>query len=115
MSSEQDNIANHNGDDRDQFIPVRKSAVLNALLEQGLIASVEAREQFGQLCRLLGAIFHYEYFEWLEKLRDDYYYFNPDIAADGRPDPQALESADGASGYLEQSSQGRELQGAAAR
>ena len=93
MSSEQVSITNHNGDDRDQFIPVRKSAILNALVEHGLIASAGAREQFGQLCKLLGAVFHYEYFEWLEKLRDDYYYFNPDIAPDGRFDPQILESA----------------------
>jgi hypothetical protein len=85
--------ASDNGDERDQFIPIRKSAILNALIEHGSIAGAEAREQFVQLCKLLGAIFHYEYFEWLEKLRDDYYYFNPDIAADGRPDPQTLESA----------------------
>jgi hypothetical protein len=85
--------ASDNGDERDQFIPIRKSAILNALIEHGSIAGAEAREQFVQLCKLLGAIFHYEYFEWLEKLRDDYYYFDPDIAADGRPDPQTLESA----------------------
>ena len=85
--------ASDNGDERDQFIPIRKSAILNALIEHGSIAGADAREQFVQLCKLLGAIFHYEYFEWLEKLRDDYYYFNPDIAADGRPDPQTLESA----------------------
>jgi hypothetical protein len=93
MCSEKDSSAYRNGDERDQFIPVRKSAILNALIEHGLIASAETREQFGQLCKLLGAIFHYEYFEWLEKLRDDYYYFNPDIAADGRLDPKSLENA----------------------
>ena len=87
MTNAQENFVSRNGDERDQFIPVRKSTVLNALLEHGLIARVEAREQFGQLCKLLGAIFHYEYFEWLEKLRDDYYYFNPDISADHRLDP----------------------------
>jgi Protein of unknown function (DUF3754) len=79
--------------ERDQFIPVRKSVVLDALIEHGRIASGEAREQFAQFCRLLGAIFHYEYFEWLEKLRDDYYYFNPDSPAEARPDHQTLEGA----------------------
>ena len=64
MTSEQDINADRNGDERDQFIPVRKSAVLSALVEHGLIASAEAREQFGQLCRLLGAIFHYDHPAW---------------------------------------------------
>ena len=63
---------------RDQFIPIRKSDLLKRLVEDGRIPSMEDREQFQQLCRLLGAIFHYEYFDRLEKLRDDYYYFNPE-------------------------------------
>ena len=29
---------------------------------------------------MLAAIYHYEYFETLERLRDDYYYFNPAVA-----------------------------------
>ena len=93
MSNEQVSIAHYNGDERDQFIPVRKSAVLKALLEHAVMQGGEAREKFAQLCRLLGAIFHYEYFEWLEKLRDDYYHFNPDISADHRLDPQSVETA----------------------
>lgn len=93
MTNAGENLASRGGDERDQFIPVRKSAVLDALLEHGMIASGQAREQFAQLCKLLGAIFHYEYFEWLEKLRDDYYYFNPDSAADTLPDHQTLENA----------------------
>ena len=35
--------------------------------------------EFRQVCRMLGAIYHYEYFDQLERLRDDYYYFNPEI------------------------------------
>ena len=93
MSNEQVSIAHYNGDERDQFIPVRKSAVLKALLEHAVMQGGEARKKFAQLCRLLGAIFHYEYFEWLEKLRDDYYHFNPDISADHRLDPQSVETA----------------------
>ena len=50
-------------------------------------------EKFRQLCRLLGAIFHYEYFERLESLRDDYYYFNPEIPLDPKRDPQEIEQA----------------------
>ena len=66
-------------DDRDQFIPVRKTDILDALVEHGHLASEEEGEQFRQVCRLLAAIYHYEYFAQLERLRDDYYYFNPEF------------------------------------
>jgi len=82
-------------DDRDQFIPVRKSDIIGALTKSGLLMGAEQHEKFRQLCRLLGAIFHYEYFEWLERLRDDYYYFNPEIPLEPKRDPQAIEHARG--------------------
>jgi Protein of unknown function (DUF3754) len=69
-------------DERDQFIPVRKSSLIDALLSDGGIADIELRDQFQQLCRILAALFHYEYFEWLETLRDDYHFFNPDSPTD---------------------------------
>ena len=93
MASEKDPTASDNRDERDQFIPARKSVILDTLIEHGLIERAEDRERFGQLCKLLGAIFHYEYFEWLEKLKDDYSYFNPDIAQDESADPQTVASA----------------------
>ena len=93
MFTEPETAAPRDPDERDQFIPVRKSDILSALIEHGLIRSAEEREQFEQFCRLLGAIFHYEYFGWLEKLRDDYYYFNPENAPNSRFDPQTLEQA----------------------
>jgi hypothetical protein len=70
------------GDDRDQFIPIRKSSLIDALLGDGGIADTERRDEFQRLCRILAALFHYEYFEWLETLRDDYHFFNPDFQAD---------------------------------
>jgi hypothetical protein len=82
-------------DDRDQFIPVCKSDIIGALTKSGLLMGAEQHEKFRQLCRLLGAIFHYEYFEWLERLRDDYYYFNPEIPLEPMRDPQAIEQARG--------------------
>jgi hypothetical protein len=66
-------------EDRDQFIPVRKADILDALVEHEPLASEDEREQFRQVCRLLAAIYHYEYFAQLERLRDDYYYFNPEF------------------------------------
>src|SRR5712671_5038562 len=68
-------------DERDQFIPVRKADILHALIDDGRLPDGEA-EKFRLLCRLLGAIYHYEYFDRLETLRNDYYYFNPDLPHD---------------------------------
>jgi len=65
--------------ERDHFIPVRKIDVLDAVIAQGALASEPEREQFRQLCRLLGAIYHYQYFDQLERLRNDYHYFSPEI------------------------------------
>jgi hypothetical protein len=73
-------IAHHTAaDGLDEFIPVRKTDILSALAEQGAFVDGADREKFRQLCRMLGSIYHYEYFGLLEELRDDYYYFNPQI------------------------------------
>jgi hypothetical protein len=79
----------HDTDRRGHFIPVRKSDILDALVHRNAIAGSQANEQFRQLCRMLGAIFHYEYFDRLERLRNDYYYFNPEH--DGHPRYDAAE------------------------
>jgi Protein of unknown function (DUF3754) len=68
------------GEGLDQFIPIRKTDLLAALREQGAIAGDGERAKFDRLCRMLASIYHYEYFELLERLRNDYYYFNPDSA-----------------------------------
>ena len=67
-------------DGLDQFIPVRKSDILSALVEQGDCKSDEEREKFRRLCDMLAAIYHYDYFQTLERLRNDYYYFSPEVA-----------------------------------
>jgi hypothetical protein len=64
----------------DQFIPVRKSDIQSALLEHGALNSDEDREKFRRLCYMLAAIYHYDYFQTLERLRNDYYYFSPEVA-----------------------------------
>jgi hypothetical protein len=74
-------VHHHTADDRlDQFIPLRKSDILAALVEQGAFANDDEREKFRELCEMLASIYHYEYFGLLERLRDDYYYFSPDVA-----------------------------------
>ena len=66
---------------RDRFIPVRKSDILDALIERGALVGSEACDKFRRLCAMLASIYHYEYFATLERLRGDYYYFNPSARA----------------------------------
>ncbi|HWF95517.1 MAG TPA: TMEM143 family protein [Xanthobacteraceae bacterium] len=80
-------------DDRNHFIAVRKTDILDALIEHGRLADEAQRESFRQVCRRLGAIYHYEYFAQLERLRDDYFYLNPEIEPHARLDAAALERA----------------------
>jgi len=80
-------------DDRDPFIAVRKTDLLDALIDHGQLADDAQRGKFRQLCRLLAAIYHHEYFAELERLRDDYFYFNPEIEPHARFDQAALERA----------------------
>ena len=90
-ASEAPSIVGATSDERDQFIPVRKTDILDALIEHGELASEHEREKFRQVCRLLAAIYHYEYFDRLERLRDAYYYFNPDLDPPTHLDRAALE------------------------
>jgi hypothetical protein len=64
----------------DRFIPVRKEDLLSALIKQGDLADPAERELFWRFARTLRTICHYEYSETLDRLRDDYYYFSPEIA-----------------------------------
>jgi hypothetical protein len=78
--------------ERDHFIPVRKIDVLNAVIADGALTSEPEHEKFRQFCRLLGAIYHYEYFDQLERLRNDYFYFSPETGPT-RFDRAAVERA----------------------
>jgi hypothetical protein len=67
--------ATDSSEDREAYIPVRKSDLLRTLSERNEADAAP----FTEFSRVLGAILHYEYFDRLERLRDDYYYFNPDL------------------------------------
>ena len=82
--AEQDRAPDNPKAVHEQFIPVRKTDILDALTSHPALANVADRDAFRQVCRLLASIFHYEHFERLERLRDAYFYFNPEI------DPRAL-------------------------
>ena len=87
-----DNQSGGGADARDRFIPVRKTDILLALIDHGRLRDGEA-DKFRLLARLLVAIYHYEYFDRLETLRNDYFYFNPDLPHDMPVDPQTLAHA----------------------
>lgn len=92
MSTERIGNSTETVDTRDQYIPTRKSTIVRALKEIGHLP-VSEQHQFDHFCRLLSAVFHYEYFEWLEKLRDDYSYFNPDVPPDDGSDDMTVATA----------------------
>ena len=79
--------------ENERFIPVRKAELIDALVERGPLGSEGERADFRQVCRLLAAIYHYEYFERLERLRHDYFYFNPEVEPHARFDAAALAAA----------------------
>ena len=80
-------------DERGHFIPIRKTDILDALIEHGDLAGENEREQFRQVCKLLASIYHFEYFERLEKLRDAYFYFSPELDLQTRFDRTTLDRA----------------------
>jgi len=80
-------------DGLDQFVPVRKSDIIDALLKSEELASESEREEFRQLCKILASIYHYEYFGLLERLRNDYYYFSPEVAPHAVVDRALLENS----------------------
>jgi hypothetical protein len=85
-------VGHHTANDGlDQFIPVRKSDILSALVEQGDCKSDEDRKKFRRLCDMLAAIYHYEYFQTLKRLRNDYYYFSPEVAPHAALDHASLD------------------------
>jgi len=80
-------------DRHDQFIPVRKEDLFNTLIKQGELLEPGERELFWRFARTLRTICHYEYSEVLDRLRDDYYYFSPEVAGHAAADRAKSDSA----------------------
>jgi hypothetical protein len=64
---------------RDRFIPLRKSDIIGGLIAEGSLVGVQ-QESLRQLARMLAAIFHYRYFEEIDRLRELYFDFDPEAA-----------------------------------
>lgn len=65
-------------EDRENFIPITKHELVDMLSKDPLCASEHDREKFLSFCKVLEALFHFEYHENLEELKKAYAPFNPD-------------------------------------
>jgi hypothetical protein len=63
--------------DREHYIPLRKSDLVTLLCRDKQLP-IEQREPVRQFCTLASAVFHFEYQQWLEELKDAYAGFDPD-------------------------------------
>jgi hypothetical protein len=63
---------------QDRFIPLRKSDIVGGLVAEGRLDDA-GQANLRQFARMLGAIFHYQYFEELDRLREAYFHFDPEV------------------------------------
>ena len=63
---------------RDRVIRVRKTDLIDGLVAEGRL-DAGGQAAFRRLARGLGAVFHYQYFEELDRLREVYFHFDPEI------------------------------------
>ena len=68
--------------DRERFIPFRKADIVDMCVEDSELADEEKKE-FREFTQVLAALFHFEFHQRLENLKNCYAPFNPD--ADTRP------------------------------
>ncbi len=79
-------------DQRDRVIALRKSDLIGGLVAEGHLDQA-GQAGFRQLARRLGAVFHYQYFAELDRLREVYFHFDPEIDPQACSAPQDLEAA----------------------
>jgi hypothetical protein len=63
---------------RYRFIPLRKADLIDGLMAEGHLDDA-GQAGLRQFARQLGAIFHYQYFEQLDLLREAYFHFDPEV------------------------------------
>ncbi|MCE9524879.1 MAG: hypothetical protein K8R36_02345 [Planctomycetales bacterium] len=63
---------------REHFIPLRKAELVRVLaVEKSL--SADQRQQFLELCALVGSTIHFNYHQKLEELKEAYFNLDPDV------------------------------------
>ncbi|MEM7727223.1 MAG: TMEM143 family protein [Cyanobacteria bacterium P01_A01_bin.45] len=63
-------------DNREAFIPYRRSDIINLCLEDGGLNSADAKK-FTDFCQILSAYYHFRFHKTLESIKDNYVPFNP--------------------------------------
>lgn len=74
--------------DREAFIPYRKADVVELCIEDGKLDETQ-QKKFREFCEILGAYYHFEFHELLEKLKNNFAPFNPDSDTRARVQPTA--------------------------
>jgi len=69
-------MSNQAADNRYRFIPFRKSDIVEMCLQDSRLKGQE--DHFRQLCHMLGSVFHFEFHQVVEALKDNYAPIDPD-------------------------------------
>lgn len=83
-------------EDREAFIPYRRTDLIELCLEDGQLDALEA-QKFREFCSILSAYYHFQFHGYLESLKDNYAPFDPDTDTKSRiestpPELSAMES-----------------------
>ncbi len=65
--------------DRDRYIPYRRQDIVDMLLQEGRLTNAQDKAQFVTFCHILQSVFHHEFQQKLDGLKDNYYPINPDV------------------------------------
>jgi hypothetical protein len=79
-------------EDREAFIPYRRTDLIELCLEDGQLDAAEA-QKFRDFCSLLSAYYHFHFHSYLERLKDNYTLFDPDANTKSRIEPTLQERA----------------------
>ena len=74
---------------REYYLPLRHGELRQRLATDERLTA-EEKQQFLQFCKILAAIFHYEYHERVEQLKGEYEPFDPDAARSGMTNSAAV-------------------------
>lgn len=77
-------------EDREAFIPYRRTDLIELCLEDGQLDTAEARK-FREFCSILSAYYHLQFHSYLERLKDNYAPFDPDADTKSRIEPTPQE------------------------
>jgi hypothetical protein len=79
-------------EDREAFIPYRRTDVIELCLEDGQLSDADA-QKFRDFCTILVAYYHFKFHAYQERLKCNYAPFNPDASANKlreEPTPEQL-------------------------